>query len=446
MIIFFINRNNDVDHIAPIVYKLASDGNKNILILSMNPTHDIYRDYRLVFLKETLGVTVDYLYSFYCPTLAHKWFGSVIKSRSFQGASMRRVKSVFSRHRRSGGDRKENPSIFKGLGYLVAGLFKKYFFWKLFNNVFIKYYYDYKWVDQLLEKTKSSTLVFDFAARSKLFVVDSLVSAAKQRSIYLVFVPHGLFYFPQKHWQISNQLPVLLEHKPDAIVVSHKRWAQDLIDADIPAEKVKVLGSARFCDEWFRVLQDIRSTVDIPTKSGDSKIKVLYVERQGDRHGKYKVLVQEMLEKVSSLSFVELLIQPSARSGRVHIDTVNLPDGCVSYVDSVSLCKWADVVICLSSILFEVLIQDKLYLNAKYLHGETILSEEYGVGLTINSYEELKNALERLHLDRNYRPYSYDKVNSFMVDLVYGGEKGRDVLGMYRDLLMKKDDSVVLGI
>lgn len=446
MIIFFINRSNDIDHIVPIVYKMAISNPENVLILCMNPLYDIDGDYRLNFLKNSFNVKIDYLYSFYCDNFTQRLFALLIKSRYFQGSLKKTVRAMLNRSEDARDSSGRKVGILQLFPYLGVALFKRYLFSNFFNVRMIKKHFNEKWTEELFDRIKPTKIVFDFAARSGLFIVDQLISQARKRDIDIVFIPHGLYYFPPKHWQMSNQIPVLLEQKPDAIVVAHKMWAQDLVSNSIPEEKIHVIGSARFCSEWMEKLHTIRHIDNICEDPNASRLRVLYVERQGDRHGEYKTVVQETLRKISDLTFVHLLVQPSTRSGRVHFDTTHLPEGSVSYEDSVSLCKWADVVICLSSIMFEVLLQDKLYLNAKYLHGETLLSEQSGVGLVVNNYEELENALERLNFDRKYRPYSPQEVDKFMIDMVYGGEKGRDVLGRYKDFLMKKTSGVSLGI
>jgi len=72
MIVFFIRRFNDIDHIAPIVYKFAERGNGNILVLCLNLSYDIHSDFRLKFLKEKYNIVVDYVYNYYPPSTSTK--------------------------------------------------------------------------------------------------------------------------------------------------------------------------------------------------------------------------------------------------------------------------------------------------------------------------------------------------------------------------------------
>jgi len=60
MYLFFVRHFNDIDHIAPVVWKMKKDKHP-VAVYCINPRYDIHNDYRLQFLK-SLGVTVDYLH------------------------------------------------------------------------------------------------------------------------------------------------------------------------------------------------------------------------------------------------------------------------------------------------------------------------------------------------------------------------------------------------
>jgi len=106
-------------------------------------------------------------------------------------------------------------------------------------------------------------------------------------------------------------------------------------------------------------------------------------------------------------------------------------------IHSLSLIKWADVVMCTtSSICVEVLLNGKIFLYPKYLHENTMLFEEMGACWTINSYAELENALQKIAQYPNFRPYQDRDVDAFITEVVYGGLKSRDVLGDYKNAIL----------
>ena len=60
MYLFFIRHFNDIDHIAPIVWKMKQD-NRPAAVYCINPKYDIQNDYRLTFLK-VQGIIVESIY------------------------------------------------------------------------------------------------------------------------------------------------------------------------------------------------------------------------------------------------------------------------------------------------------------------------------------------------------------------------------------------------
>ena len=87
MLIFFIHKFNDIDHMVPIIYKIANDTNEKIAIFSMNPFYDIYNDYRLQFLLKKYDVTLNYLYMVYKPSFFYKILGLLICSNYYDPMS-----------------------------------------------------------------------------------------------------------------------------------------------------------------------------------------------------------------------------------------------------------------------------------------------------------------------------------------------------------------------
>lgn len=422
---------------APIIHKLAKDGTDKVMVLCLNPTHDISNDYRLAFLSKSCGVTVEYIYSSYCPTMAHRLIGAIIKSRYFQGSSKRKMRSLF----RGGSE----GGFLSGIGYLVAGVFKKYFFWGLFNGRFKRNYYNREWVEGLLRKNEPTLMVFDHGARPGLFVIDELQELAKEWAVPTAALPHAILLFSGDHPYVQRAYTNETLKGMDRIIVIYPQWKKNFVERGFKEDQLRVLGSARYCREWRELLSKISTPQSVETKSSTGKVKVLYMERQADRHGEFKGLVQDTVERLAAMASVDLLIQPSTRSNRIYFDAkTNLSDN-ISFADTLSLCEWADVVICLSSVSIEILLRGKVLINARYLHGQEILLEKYGVGWLINSFEELEAALEKLKDEPAYRPYSAESVERFIDEFVYGGKPERDVLEEYNEYLSHMNTKRITG-
>jgi len=74
MYVFFIRSFNDVDHIAPVVYRLAGMGER-VNILCQDPDYDIAADFRLCFLRNRFpGIVVQYLHAAHPSGGGSPWF------------------------------------------------------------------------------------------------------------------------------------------------------------------------------------------------------------------------------------------------------------------------------------------------------------------------------------------------------------------------------------
>jgi len=164
----------------------------------------------------------------------------------------------------------------------------------------------------------------------------------------------------------------------------------------------------------------------------ERKLRVVYMERGADRYGAFKRVVQETLEQIATLDFVNFIVKPPTRHNRMHFS--GLPDSAIvaDDVNSVILCKWADVVVgAVTSVLLEVLWQQKVLLYPKYFHDDVMWFEEMGACWTVNSPDELELALRQIKTNPSYRPYPQSAVDAFLKEAVYGGELNNDVLGRY---------------
>ena len=164
-------------------------------------------------------------------------------------------------------------------------------------------------------------------------------------------------------------------------------------------------------------------------------MKVVYMDRGAARHGKYKSIVEDSIEKINGLEFVHLLFKPQTRSNKLFVDLS--PAVEISYSNSIDLIKWSDVAIILqSSIMIEALLQGKAVIYPRFFHGDRTLFEEFGACWTVDSYEELEDALKTLKKNPAYKPYSNRNIERFLSEIVYNGVYGRDILGDYKDFIL----------
>lgn len=433
MIIFFINRFNDIDHMVPIVYRMAKDTNEEILILSLNPLYDISDDFRLNYLKDRYSIPVSYLYNYYAPSKFYNFLGNLVCSTYLGGSFIKNISVCFlSFNLNSIKQRKFQESVF----HLMSGLFRSSMIRLKLLEKFIKKIFNKKWAEGLFKSLKPSVLIFDPASQLRLYNVASLLWAAKRLRIPTIDVPHGMPIYV-KHPPLYNKAwRDLLKANKDYQVVNHRFWRDECVNNGFDAKKITVLGSARFCKEWEDILYQILPPDSSLGDKGAGKMKVVYMDRGADRHGEYKGIVEDSIEKIYGLKFVHLLFKPQTRSNKIFMNVPLSVD--ISYGNSVNLIQWSDVAIILqSSIMIEALLLDKVVIYPRFFHGDKTIFEEFGACWTVDSHEELEDALKTLEKNPTYKPYTQKNIESFLNEIVYNGEYGRDILGDYKDFILQ---------
>ena len=405
MIYFFIHRFNDIDHLTPIIYKVKKETEYDIKVCCLNPFYDISKDFRLDYLSRELKIDVDYLYKAIFPSIFHKFFSFFLCKKTGKKASS------------------------------VLALFSQKL--KFFNKLIFHSIYGEKWVEKLFVKYKPKILVLDgTAGASSVYNMKSISKISKKQLIPKISLPHGVPLFTKHPKGYDKAKGDLAKNDCDIIVLASKRWMNECLDFGASPEKLQVVGVARHCKEWEDVLQDIVPWDESLNDTGKDKLKVVYMDMGPDRYDEFKPIVEETLRKISSLNFVHLLFKPHTRSNRANLA---LPDNVenVRSINSHNLIKWADVVIGMSSsIILGVLMQNKVYISPTYFLKVEMVYEEHGACWMVDSIDELENALITLKEDPAFESYSQQSINSFLTEIVYAGEKDKDVLGSYKELIL----------
>lgn len=430
MLVFFINKFNDIDHMAPVIYRIAKDTGEKIQVLSINPLRDISGDFRLIFLRKKFNISIEYQYKYYAPNFYYKLLGALLCDGSSN------LKESIGKFIKRDTDTVSKISFTKLLTIPFSKIFRYLLSkMKVDINKLIYKTYSKEWVKGLYDSLKPSALVFDHAAWPGLLNVGALLSVAREYSIPTIDLPHGIPLYVRHPDQWNRAKNNLTKYRKDYMVLHHRWWKEELIESGLDPNNTSILGSPRFCKDWEKILDTILPS-DITLKDrGKDKLKVVYMEL-ASRHGAQLDLNREAVERISKLDFVSLIVKPQTRSS-IPLSYSNSKIYLAHDENSVNLIKWADVVIVLySSIMLEVLIRDKVYLYPKYMHEKKMIYEEYGACWTVNSYDELENALKMLDKNRTYKPYSREGVDRYLTEIVYNGKKNRDVLGDYKNYIL----------
>lgn len=426
-IVFSIRREPDIDNIAPVIYRMARDRAASILILCLNPFFDLTGDCRFNFLKREYNVPIQHIHEYYSPSILH----SFIRSVFLNNISLKKTCGSNSN------------LLYKIMRFPARAL--QSIINRISENIFLnkKLFYTEEWAGKLLKLINPSVLVFDYV-HPAIPIVDVLLTESKKLGIKSIFLPHGVPLFPDAVLRELERgrgyvFAPIAASDPEVIVVPHSQSISAFTRNNVDPKKLHVLGSARFCREWTDILHDITNGEKYELPINSNKLNVLYIERGNDRYGNKKDVVRETFMKISGLAYVNFIIKPHPRSHRIHFQ--DLPESInIAYdYDSINLCRWADVVICLaSSIAIEVLIQNKVLICPKFFDELPLIMDEMGACWRINSYEELLNAFRKILDDPSYRPYTQENVDKFLVEVVYGGKENRDVLGDYENLILQE--------
>jgi len=424
MYLFFVREFNDIDHITPVVWKMSQD-NYPVAVFCLNPAYDLNRDYRLEFLKQQ-GVKVNFLFD---------EFGR-------QLGLIHIVMRYIARICFAVANRLANPSrnIFSaGLATLQSRAEK-------IGNKIYKWsrqkFYDIIWARSIIEQSGAQVVCFDHV-KPKRYVVNILLTAAGEKSIPAIALPHGVFIYTNNSVKIGSTEESRFDkfNRFDHVVTQNNLRQAVLAKAGVDKQRIAVLGSARYCKEWMDRNKLILPRTMPPKIENPDQLKVVFMTTRFA----YRIDVERMLKTfklLAELKGMEIVVKPHTRSGKEAevYDRIRLTN--VYEYSSVELCEWADVMLVIaSSILIETLVQRKPVLYLKYLHENITEYEQLRSCWTINDESELKEALLSLQSDKTNVPYTEENINRFLSEIIYGGRGERDVLGDYENFIVNRASS-----
>jgi hypothetical protein len=418
MFLFFVRHFNDIDHLTPVAWKMKK-ANHPVAVYCMNPRFDYHYDYRLRFLKD-IGVTVDYLHGHFDER---------------RGRIYRLLNSTM--HKAYEGQKRLVPdhlaqSFYQRLPGFLAGQVGT-----LFYRLLRFGYYNRRWARSVLEISGAWAVCFDHVMPG-LYVVRNLLQAAKEKSIPSFSLPHGVHLYTDeatKPKSTDARRAAKFNEFDHVIVPNRLRW-DVLVRSGVSAEKIVVLGSARYSDEWLVQNQKILPRRIPATADRQSRLKVVFMPSKPQYHSDLSRL-SATCNLLAGMKNMNVMIKPHTRTGgEKHLFGGNdLQDA--SAVLTAELCEWADVALVVgSSVITEVLMRKKPALYLKYLHANTTLFEELGACWTIHDENELKNALMSLQKNKANVPYEQDRVSDYVKQVVYGGRAEKDVLGNYEKFIV----------
>jgi len=418
MFLFFVRHFNDIDHLTPVAWKMKR-ANHPVAVYGMNPRFDYRSDYRLRFLKD-LGISVDYLHNQFDGQRGgfHELLNSVMRK-------------AFSSQKRFASDPQGAPFYKRLRGYL-AGQFGTLFYKLLRFGC-----YDRRWARSVLEISGARAICFDHVMPG-LYVVRNLLQAAREMSIPSFSLPHGVHLYTDEATKpkSTDARRAVKFNEFDHIIVPNRLRKDVLVRSGVLAEKIVVLGSARYCDEWLAQNKKIIPRRIQTAANRQNRLKVVFMPSKPQYHADLSRL-SATCNLLAGMKHMDVMIKPHTRTGgEKHLFEGNdLTDA--SSVLTAELCEWADVALVVgSSVITEALMRKKPALYLKYLHANTTLFENLGACWTIHDESELKNVLMSLQKNREDVLYEEARVQDYVKQVVYGGRPEKDVLANYENFIV----------
>jgi hypothetical protein len=419
MYLFFVRHFNDIDHIAPVVWRMKQD-NYPVAVYCMNPRYEIAEDYRLQFLKN-IGVPVNYLHHEFDHQRGRIY--RLLQNFMTRGFAWQKTLETSGKTQASPGG---------SLPAKAAGLMGVLFY-KLTRLI----YYNSGWARSILKRTGAAVICFDHI-RPSLYVVNSLLKAAGSASIPTVSLPHGVMLYTNAapKPKASDKRRLAKFNRFDYILVPNQLRKDLLVRSGVDEKKVSVLGSPRYCSQWQEQNKKILPPNSVVENHDSSKLKVVLMASKPQCQVDVMRL-KKTLRLLVQFPGVDAWVKPHTRSsGEDIVDDPRLTDA--SRVLTAQLCEWTDVMLVVgSSVITEALMQGRPALYLKYLHDNTTLFEDLGACWVINDEAELKDALLSLQVDRTAVPYDEENVAEYLTEVVEGRKKGRDVLIDYEQFIVR---------
>lgn len=400
----------DVDHLAPVAWKLLAEGEEVHAVVST--PYDVDADHRIALLRRSERFHLHHLWPQGRATrrarLAGRWRATVPYALwLLRRHRVRLVAVEWGYGLAAGYDRLASPAGLLAVARSVAGSFRRS-------------------TDPQQPR-------------------HSLVVAARLRRVPTVCLPHGLSVKldadtnPENaaalqagglDWRDRNRFAAYVlntEH--------HRRIHLDHARGD--PEVMQTWGSVRWSPEWFAVNRDAAPPFRWPDGAGDRVRVVLMVPKWVNRVDAPATV--ELVRRLHALDEISLAIQAHPRSiGDPH-DPLRAAGGLdwdrihdLTGLQSVSVIREADVVLDIgSSIGLEVVLQGKVLVNPAYLHElRTLFDDVDGVAVPAAGPDDVVAYLRR-HAAGEPHVVPEAALAELLRRAVYGEREPFDVLGLY---------------
>jgi len=391
-VLFLIRAYNDLDHIAPVIWKMASMGYGVDYLLTAGDFPD---DYRI----------------------------RVIEDAGAKRLNCRIISGYYERVR----------------GRLKFSLLRRINDWGValvFGCLFLR-------------RHSTTCIVVEWAGADGRAQAPFFLRSARIMGLPTIAIPHGYHTWLDNHFNETTQrainetgkLPQLADRNQFSLyVVQSENIKRYCSDSGILEENLEVLGSARFCSEWSKINQRLCSSLGAKFSShNDQRILVVFFLN----HWQYNVdrgRCLRLLKAIGAEDQVRLVIKGHTRgrdAGGLSLSEEKMLDqlGNVLYPDekihSPDLVEQADLVVVYgSSICFEALRQGKVIVWPRFVCANPTIFDEGGVVTVAESEKEVIETIRAVAKGKKLFP-SQALLDAFFYTHVEGDSAQATVLERY---------------
>ena len=218
-------------------------------------------------------------------------------------------------------------------------------------------------------------------------------------------------------------------NKIDYFMCTSKRDLENVILNGLEAHKGFVIGSPRYCVEWYKKKSHLELDGKDVKINNKYKIKILFLIPK--KH--INIFSEELIRTIdfiSSYQEIELILlnyNLNFPKLPTHIvDRINIRHYIISKEYSTSkLIDWADIVFHAGTgVIFESFIKEKITVFPRYLSCNTLISDKYNAGYNLSNRDELRafcnKALTSINeLKKQYKEKCEYNNKKFIDDFVY---------------------------
>jgi hypothetical protein len=397
-VLFLIRAYNDLDHIAPVVWKMVSTGSEVAYLLTAD---EFPGDYRIDFF-ETVGAIR-------------------LKSKT--------IEAYYKGLRNKLGPRPVRSLV----DWIVALSFGRLF----------------------LRQHRIRCVVVEWGGADGRARAPFFLRAARLTGLPTLSIPHGYHTWLENDFNEATEATIRetgrLPQFPDRnrftrYVVQSENIKRYCVESGIKKEKIDILGSARFCKEWSELNQSmcaVNNNSSRTIRCDDHKLAVLFFLN----HWNYNVdrgRCLNLLKLISREKNVKLIVKGHTRgkeSGGLSLSEEKAIDsfGNVSYPDdqvhSPYLVEQSDIVIVYgSSICFEALRQEKPVCLPKFVCPNPTIFDQSGLVSIADNEDQVIEVIRTAAKGRQAMP-DKKKLEKFFYAHVEGASGTTPVLERYSNLI-----------